>query len=57
MPQITFHTTIQYKRQTFKRGMTVEISVEDVEKLQPFGAVFVEERQMSTKRNKKRADN
>lgn len=65
MPKIKLDRTIQYKRKTYKLGETVEISVEDVEMLQNFGEIIVEEQQKiseiekpkkSTKRNTKRAD-
>lgn len=56
MPKITLNKTIQYKRKTYRRGETVEIPVESVDSLQEFGTIFMEERQSSTKRNKKKAD-
>lgn len=45
MPKIVLNQTIQYKRKTYKLGETVEISVEDVEMLQTFGEIIVEEQQ------------
>lgn len=45
MPKIVLNRTIQYKRKTYKLGETVEISVEDVEMLQTFGEIIVEEQQ------------
>lgn len=45
MPKIVLNQTIQYKRKTYKLGETVEISVEDVEMLQNFGEIIVEEQQ------------
>lgn len=45
MPKIKLNQTIQYKRKTYKLGETVEISVEDVEMLQNFGEIIVEEQQ------------
>lgn len=65
MPKIKLDRTIQFKRKTYKLGETVEISVEDVEMLQNFGEIIVEEQQKiseiekpkkSTKRNTKKAD-
>jgi hypothetical protein len=65
MPKIVLNRTIQYKRKTYKLGETVEISVEDVEILQNFGEIIVEEQQKiseiekpkkSTKRNTKKVD-
>ena len=45
MPKIVLNQTIQYKRKTYKLGETVGISVEDVEMLQTFGEIIVEEQQ------------
>lgn len=45
MPKIKLDRTIQFKRKTYKLGETVEISVEDVEMLQTFGEIIVEEQQ------------
>lgn len=65
MPKIKLNQTIQYKRKTYKLGETVEISVEDVEMLQNFGEIIVEEQQKiseiekpkkSTRRNTKKVD-
>lgn len=57
MPKIQLDRTIQYKRKTYKLGETVEISVEDVENLLPYGTVIEEEQpKKSTKRSKKRVD-
>ena len=65
MPKIVLNQTIQYKRKTYKLGETVEISVEDVEMLQNFGEIIVEEQQKiseiekpkkSTRRNTKKVD-
>ena len=65
MPKIKLDRTIQYKRKTYKLGETVEISVEDVEMLQNFGEIIVEEQQKiseiekpkkSTRRNTKKVD-
>ena len=65
MPKIKLDRTIQFKRKTYKLGETVEISVEDVEMLQNFGEIIVEEQQKiseiekpkkSTRRNTKKVD-
>lgn len=65
MPKIKLNRTIQFKRKTYKLGETVEISVEDVEMLQNFGEIIVEEQQKiseiekpkkSTRRNTKKVD-
>ena len=65
MPKIKLDRTIQLKRKTYKLGETVEISVEDVEMLQNFGEIIVEEQQKiseiekpkkSTRRNTKKVD-
>ena len=65
MPMIKLDRTIQFKRKTYKLGETVEISVEDVEMLQNFGEIIVEEQQKiseiekpkkSTRRNTKKVD-
>lgn len=64
MPKIRLDRTIQFKRKTYKLGETVEISVEDVEKLSPFGKIIEEEQKKveveqpkkSTRKNTKRVD-
>ena len=64
MPKIRLDRTIQFKRKTYKLGETVEISVEDVEKLSLFGKIIEEEQKKveveqpkkSTRKNTKRVD-
>ena len=64
MPKIRLNKTIQFKRETYKLGETVEISVEDVEKLLPYGEIIEEEQKKavgeqpkkSTRKNIKRVD-
>lgn len=43
MPKIKLDRTVQFKRKTYKLGDTVEILVEDVETLSPYGKIIEEE--------------
>lgn len=43
MPRIKLDRTIQFKGNTYKLGETVEISVEDVDMLRPYGDIIEEE--------------
>ena len=43
MPKIVLNQTIQFKRKTYKLGDIVEILVEDVETLLPYGEIIEEE--------------
>lgn len=52
MPRIKLDRTIKFKGNTYKLGETVEISVEDVDMLRPYGAI-IEEEQPKTEEPKK----
>lgn len=57
MPKIVLNRTIQYKRNTYKLGETVEISAEDVNVLSPYGEIIQEEQpKKETKRKTKKVD-
>lgn len=63
MPKIKLDRTVKFKKKTYKLGEIVEISVEDVETLSPYGEIIKEEQskknevelKKSTRRNTKRA--
>lgn len=65
MPKILLNRTIQYKRETYRLGETVEIPVEEVENLLKFGkliegekepTVEVEQPKRSIRRGAKKVD-
>lgn len=61
MPKIKLDRTVKFKKKTYKLGEIVEISVEDVETLSPYGKIIkeeqpkIEEPKKPTKRATKKA--
>lgn len=48
MAKIVLHTTIQFQRNTYKKGETMDIAEKDVEMLSPYGEVMKEEQPKKT---------
>jgi hypothetical protein len=48
MAKIVLHTTIQFQRNTYKKGETMEIAEKDIAILSPYGKIIEEEQPKKT---------